>query len=528
MKPNSVLTIKNQLMKAFIILLTSMLFELTICAQPPIQWQKSLGGSENEECISMQQTADSGYILTGYTISLDGDVIGYHGAIDFWVVKLTNTGSLQWKKALGGSDTDWPFDVCQAPDGGFAVAGYTQSEDGDVVGNHGDKDAWVIKLSAIGDLEWQKSLGGTGWDEAASIIPTSDGGYIMAGRSNSTDGDAPGNGAGSLDFWIVKLNSNGTIQWQKKLGGSNFDAAQSIMQTSDGGYLVIGQTESNDGDVSNHQGNVDFWVVKLGKAGDIEWQNAMGGSGLDVGRHVQETSDGYTVFGYAGSNDGQVTGHHGLFDFWIVHLNKTGALIWQKILGGSDGDWLYSGALTSDNGYLVAGTTRSFDGDVINPDQGQNVWIVKLNEAGEQIWQKTIGGSKAESCLTIIATSDGGFALAGKSSSNDGDVTFNHGKADFWVVKLAPESVSTSDPYTSESSNLEISPNPTHNTLLLKVASEESCLHVCVTDMLGRPLLQHTITNGGSLDVAALSPGFYMVSATTPSGKVLVGKLRKE
>ncbi len=212
---------------------------------------------------SIQQTSDGGFIVAGQTYSNDGDVSGNHGGSDAWVVKLNSSGTILWQKCLGGTVYGAiAYSIQQTSDGGFIVGGETLSNDGDVSGNHGEFDAWVVKLDSLGDIEWQKCLGGTGWDWENSIQQTSDGGFIVAGYTNSNDGDVSGN-HGSKDYWVVKLNSSGDIEWQKCLGGTNDDWARSIKQTSDGGFIVAGFTASNDGDVSGNQGNSDAWVVKL-------------------------------------------------------------------------------------------------------------------------------------------------------------------------------------------------------------------------------------------------------------------------
>src|SRR5690606_15934938 len=156
---------------------------------------------------------------------------------------------------------DIAYSIQQTFDGGYILAGESNSTDWDVTGNHGGFDYWVVKISDQGSIQWQNSLGGSGNDRANSIIQTTDGGYIVTGYSNSTDGDVSGN-HGGVDFWVVKLNNQGVIEWQKSLGGSNSDAAYNIQQTEDGGYVVAGLSSSNDGDVSENQAGEDFWVVK--------------------------------------------------------------------------------------------------------------------------------------------------------------------------------------------------------------------------------------------------------------------------
>ncbi len=519
-----------------LILITSLL-----SAQPTIQWQKALGGSEAEESQCVQQTSDGGYIIVGFSASNDGDVSGWHGNIDFWVVKLDSSGEIEWQKMLGGTQAEVAYSVQQTNDGGYIVAGYTTSNDGDVSGHHGDKDFWVVKLSGQGEIEWQKTLGGSNEEEARSIRKTSDGGYIVCGWSFSTDGDVTVN-FGYFDVWVVKLNESGEIQWQKSYGGgTGADKANCIRQTNDGGYILTGETSSNDGDVSGYHGSEDFWVLKLSNTGAIEWQKSLGGSGIDAAYCIQQTTDGgYIVAGLMSSNDGDITLHHGFFDYWVVKLSAAGDLQWQKSLGGSDSDWGRSIWQTSDGGYVVSGETSSSDGDVMLNDGGIDCWVVKLNEAGEIQWQKTFGGTNRETCRFINQTSDGGYVVTGYTQSNDGDVSgFHGGVVDFWVVKLSPESSPTSSPIALP---LEIFPNPASQSISIKTppspavvsleAGEAFAMSVNISDLLGRLVRQQTISNtdlgSEKIDIAALADGFYFLTATAPSGEVFVRKFRKE
>ncbi|NLY22597.1 MAG: T9SS type A sorting domain-containing protein [Bacteroidales bacterium] len=234
----------------------------SLAQAPTIEWQKCLGGSNDDWAYSIQQTSDGGYIVAGETWSNDGDVSGNHGGGDYWVVKLNSSGDILWQICLGGTNVDVAYSIQQTSDEGFIVAGYTCSNEGDVSGNHGNSDYWVVKLNSSGTIEWQKCLGGTDGDYANSIQQTSDGGFIVAGQTYSNDGDVSGNHGGS-DAWVVKLNSSGNILWQKCLGGTGWDWENSIQQTSDGGFIVAGYTNSNDGDVSGNHGSKDYWVVKL-------------------------------------------------------------------------------------------------------------------------------------------------------------------------------------------------------------------------------------------------------------------------
>jgi len=191
-----------------------------------------------------------------------------------------------------------------------------------VSGNHGSKDVWVVKLNALGEIEWQRCFGGSAGEFASSIQQTSDGGYIFAGSTGSKDGDVSGYRGGGSDAWVVKLNALGDIKWQRRFGGSFADSVFSIQQASGGGYIFAGWAGSNDGDVSgNHGGLWDAWVVKLSASGGIEWQRCFGGSGTDFASSIQQTSDGGYIFaGRTNSNDGDVSGNRGDTDAWIVKL----------------------------------------------------------------------------------------------------------------------------------------------------------------------------------------------------------------
>ena len=405
---------------------------------PLIEWQKCLGGSSTDRANSIQQTSDGGYIVAGSIESNNGDVTGNHGGWDYWVVKLDSNGNIIWQKSLGGSGIDEAQSIQQTTDGGYIVAGISDSNDGDVTDNHGYFNYWVVKLDASGNIIWQKSLGGSGIDEAQSIQQTTDGGYIVAGMSSSKNGDVTGN-HGGWDYWVVKLDASGNIIWQKSLGGTGEDYTFSIQQTSDTGYIVAGYSDFNDGDVTGNHGNGDYWVVKLDANGNIIWQKSLGGSSWDVANCIQPTGDGgYVVAGVSSSNDGDVTGNHGGWDYWVAKLDANGNIIWQKSLGGSGNDEAKSIQQTTDEGYIVAGVSYSNDGDVTgNHGNGDN-WVVKLDANGNIIWQKSLGGSGNDVAQSIQQTTDGWYIVAGMSSSNDGDVTGNHGGWDYWVVKLKP------------------------------------------------------------------------------------------
>ncbi|HYK45792.1 MAG TPA: T9SS type A sorting domain-containing protein [Parafilimonas sp.] len=351
-----------------------------------IQWQKTLGGKKYDQAASIQQTMDGGYIVAGPSYSNNGDVTGLHGGSDttfpdYWIVKLRKNGDVQWQRCLGGSHIDFATSIQQTADSGYIVAGWSTSNDGDVTGNQGAEDWWIVKLDKKGFIEWGKSIGGTKTDIANCIRQTTDGGYIVAGFSFSNDGDVKGN-HGDVDYWIVKLKRNGIVEWQECLGGSGFDEATSIRQTSDSGYIVAGQSYSNDGDVTGNQGG-DYWIVKLDKKGFIQWQKSIGSPGIDEATSVQQTLDGgYIIAGSSGGNSNVVHRNHGATDYWIVKLAKNSNIQWEKYLGGSYRDESYSIQQTADSGYIVAGESFSNDDDVTGNHGSNDYWIVKLSKDG--------------------------------------------------------------------------------------------------------------------------------------------------
>ncbi len=356
---------------------------------PDIEWQRALGGSGDDVAESIQQTRDGGYIVAGWTRSSGGSVSRNHGRGDFWIVKLDENGKYEWQRTLGGGYDDGAYSIQQTRDGGYIVAGGTLSNDGDVSGYHGSWDFWVVKLDREGNIEWQRALGGSKGDVAGSIQQTRDGGYIVAGWTESNDGDVSGNHGGK-DFWVVKLDSEGDIEWQRALGGSCDDWAESIQQTNDGGYIVAGITYSNDGDVIGNYGERGFWVVKLDEEGNIEWQRVLGGSYNDEACSIQQTGDGgYIVAGGTASNDEDVSGNHGGWDFWVVKLDKDGNIEWQKCLGGSDDERAASIQQTRDGGYIVAGSTNH---------GGWDFWVVKLGwkESSHSSVEEEASGPKIE------------------------------------------------------------------------------------------------------------------------------------
>ena len=222
-----------------------------------ILWSKNYGGSGDDEVRAIQQTSDGGYIVAGYSKSTDGDVSGNHGDSDFWILRLDADGDTLWTKCYGGSASDMVEDMQQTTDGGFVLAGQSSSTDGDVWGNHGDDDFWILRLDAAGDTLWTKCYGGSSWDDAKAIQQTTDSGFVVAGVTYSTDGDVWGN-HGDWDLWILRLDTLGDTLWTKCYGGSGRDWIYDIRQTIDSGFVVAGYSSSTDDDVSGNHVNDEY------------------------------------------------------------------------------------------------------------------------------------------------------------------------------------------------------------------------------------------------------------------------------
>lgn len=403
---------------------------------PPVQWQKCYGGAAAEGATCIIQTADGGFAFTGTTLSNNDQVTTNHGQEDYWVVKLDDTGAIVWQKTYGGSDKDLPTTIQQTKDGGYIVAGTTWSNNGDVTFNHGIKDYWIVKLNDTGAIQWQKSYGGTDYDEAFSIQQTFDSGYIVIGQTSSNNGDVT-NHIGAQDYWVLKLDKTGVIQWQKCYGGTDADIPNNLAQTSDSGYIITGWSQCRNGNVTgNHMNTEDYWVVKLNDTGKIQWEHCFGGNAQDEGKCAKQTKDGgYIVCGYAFSNNGDVTGNNGFHDSWIIKLSPSGAIQWQKCYGGYGQEHAEYIEQTLDGGYIIAGQASS--NTLPGFHRATDAWIFKIDSIGTLQWQKPMGGTYYEVFTSTTQTNDGGYIVAGFAGSTDGDIPANHGGGDVWVVKFS-------------------------------------------------------------------------------------------
>lgn len=520
----------------------------TSFSQPAIQWQKCYGSTSLEYGNDIKQTSDGGYVFIGQTTNgNNGDVNGNHGQ-DFWVVKINATGNLQWQKCLGGSSFEIGYAIQQTTDGGYIVCGSTSSNDGDVTGLHdsisgGYGDAWVVKLDAIGDIQWQHCYGGSYGEVAYDIIQTTDGGYAFVGGAASNDYDVSGNHGGIVDVWLVKLNSIGTMQRQRCLGGTRNEFGYSVKQTTDGGFIFTGRTTSFDGDVTGFHTSLppnvfnDVWVVKTDSVGNIQWQNCYGGSRAEIPTCIIQTNDGgYVITGSANSSDGDVSGYHfsPLYyeDAWVVKLNGSGILQWQHCYGGSDVDFFNSIEQTMDGGYILGGQTESMDGDVTGSHYA-DLWAVKIDSSGTIQWQKCLGGTNFEFGGVVRQTSDSGFIVLGRTYSNDGDVSGNHNTtgatSDCWVVKLGPDTILSFQNNEQEGFDFSVYPNPAHNYFHINyILPPNQSGNFILSNAMGSNVMEINLSsNTPSIRISTsnLSNGVYFWKVILIDKKFQTGKL---
>jgi hypothetical protein len=310
---------------------------------------------------------------------------------------------MEWNQTYGGVYYSHAYSVIQTGDKGFALAGWTSEE------VEGHSDFWLIKTDSAGNVQWNQTYGGSGGEEASVVLQTCDGGYALAGWTNSF-------GAGSNDFWLVKTNSTGHMEWNQTYGGPDDDGVSSVIQTSGGGFALAGYTGSFGA------GGSDFWLVETGSNGTHLWNATYGGGGYDIGTSIVQVDDG----GYA------LVGHTDSFgaggsDLWLIRTDSGGNMDWNRTYGGVLGDAGTSVVQTSDGGFAMAGRTESFGAG------GTDYWLVRTDAAGGMLWSGAYGGAGDEFAVSMILTEEGRYALVGETDSSGA------GGGDFWLVKTGSE-----------------------------------------------------------------------------------------
>ncbi|MEZ2413805.1 hypothetical protein ACA086_02500 [Muriicola sp. E247] len=302
---------------------------LKLDPQGNVEWEQSFGFSGHDHSYDLVETQDGGFFFTGFLDITSARADGYtdksytltrHGVGEFWGTKLDSNGELQWRKYFGGTNNDRAHAVVSAHDGGYVMAGFSESDDFDISDPRGSYDFWVVKIDSEGEFVWERSYGGSGIDIAQDITKTEDGGYIITGSTISMDGDVAATHGGS-EVWVIKIDAQGNLLWERTFGGSDFEAAESIRPTADGGFVVIGNAKSTDQDVKTNAGQNDLWVLKIDTQGRLEWEQAYGGTELEFGFDAIETGDGsILVVGESNSTDLFPLGNKGGTDLIVIKI----------------------------------------------------------------------------------------------------------------------------------------------------------------------------------------------------------------
>jgi hypothetical protein len=356
-----------------------------------ITFERTYGESLWDGGFSAQQTLDGGYIIVGYTES-------FPTSREVYLIKTDSLGDSLWTKTYGGSSADQAYSVQQTSDGGYIIVGSTSSF------GSGGRDVYLLKTNISGDTIWSKTFGGSETDRGWSVQQTSDGGYIIVGETSSF-------GAGTYDVYLIKTSFSGIPLWTRTYGDTLFEYGWAVQQTSDGGYIIVGDTYSFGA------GEYDVYLIKTDSSGDTLWTRSYGSSQSDYGRFVQQTSDGgYIIAGY--TNTG-VSGE----DTYLIKTDSLGDTLWTRSFGGSNADYSRSVHQTSDGGFIVTGYTYSFGAGLID------IYLIKTNSLGDTLWTKTYGGVNDDKGYSVKQTSDGGYMIGGHTYSSGA------GWADVYLIK---------------------------------------------------------------------------------------------
>lgn len=532
-----------------------------------ILWEKSYGGKHAEYLFDVIPTPDYGFILAGSSLSkkTGNKTEDNRGDLDYWVWKMDEKGDLDWQKSVGGSGQDLLKAVVLTNEGGFLLAGsslpnpskggaFTSEEevDGDYKGTRrGQSDFWIIKLNAKGGEEWQKTIGGSGQDDLTAVVRTRDGGFIVGGSSASQPNPSKGEVVeqvgkkttphyGGLDYWVLKLDKDGNIVWQQSFGGKYNDELRSIALTEDGGFLLGGSSNSPESGnkTQKHLGESDYWIIKLDKDGNEQWQKIIGSTGDDQLYAIHTTKDGhYLLAGNSNSepgNDKRSSNESGT-DFWVVKVDKDNKnILWQETYNIAKVDILTSVVENDDSTILLSGYaqgSRLRGNDKFVKGTADYV-VIKIDSNGEEKWRKDVGSDGEDILKKVVETRDGGYLMAGTSKSPltpeggikaTGDKSSGIGGNDFWVVKLKDRNKKQ-----EAREKIEAIPNPAVDYTNVIVGYEFEKGTATLVDLAGHVLQQFKITERTvPIDLQGLPEGIYIVNIKTDKGNDGVKIIKK-
>lgn len=539
---------------------TSLCATVSFAQDQTIAYQNSLGGSRQEYLFDAIPTPDSGFLIAGSSISGQSGTLTTEskGDLDYWICKMDAHNNLQWQKRYGGPKMDLLQSVKTTSDGGYILAGISSSgKGGDKIhGCQGSTDFWIIKIDSNGGIQWQQTIGGSGQEKLHSIVQTPDGGYALAGASNSSKSKADANGVialhlkteasqGGLDFWMVKLHANGHVAWQKTLGGKFQDELKVIQPLVNNEYLLGGYSNSTQsGDkTTNPIGLGDYWILKVNATGEIIWQQTLGGTGDDVLVSLMQTQDGGFVIGgnsgpetNGGSNRSAKNSTKSKSniqgaDFWVVKLDAEGTSDWQETYNFGSKDVLSTLTEDTDGSLIIGGFAQSElknDGKglrVSKEKEGINDYIaLKIDGKGKEVWSQAVGSRGDEVLKKVIPTGDGGYLLAGTSNGNKSrDKNSTAQGNDYWVVKLKNTTKEKIEKI------LGAYPNPTLTSTNVTISFEYERGTATLYDINGRQLQVKELNGEKEIPFSLyqLPQGVYLINVSTDNGTQAVKILKK-
>lgn len=442
---------------AFSIVLVLSVLPNLASAEPDTLWTATFGGNFDDGGRCIRKTSDGGYIIAGYTSSAGA------GKMDAWLVKIDSEGSELWNLTYGGSEDDKGYSIDETSDGGFIFAGSTTSY------GAGSRDAWLVRIDSDGDELWSTTFGGSEQDYARSVQETSNGDIIFLGLSDSF-------GSGNRDFYLVRTDSSGVEIWSETFGGTENDKGYQVRETSDGGFILVGETESYGA------GDYDLWLVKADSTGSMLWSKTFGGGSDDFGKNVRETADGGFILLGESSSYGA-----GDLDSWLIRTDSDGSELWNKTYGGEGDEKGYSVRETADGGFIHLGYSNDEVGEFFD------FWTVRTDSDGGEIWSSSFGGNQFDGGRSVLEISDGGYMLLGETES------MGAGGRDIWLIRLDQDvgvgggnGVIPSQPGTVLLQNY---PNPFNPaTVVAYSLDSEMIISLKIYDLSGR--LVRTLVNG--------------------------------
>ena len=439
-----------------------------------------------------------------------------------WILKTDINGNLLWQKCLGGTDNEEGVSGMEV-NGGYVIAGHSGSSDGDATFNNGWSDFWLLKIDSFGNLLWQKSYGGDDIEKIYGLASGINGEIIVVGSTSSENtGDVTGfHGSINSDVWVVKCDSVGNLKWQRCLGGTAPEEYSQIGTDINGNIYIVSSTISNDGDVNCNINGNDIWLAKLDTASNVLWNKCYGGTEMDYIYDFKISNDKILLTGRSESSDGDLSQNYGYTDAWILAIDTSGNIIFSKSYGGSLTDAFHSIVLTNNN-IVAAGMTMSSDHDVTMNFPGFNnidAWIVVTDLTGNLLWQNTYGGSGQDEIQSIVSINNNKILFAGNTNTpNDGDIVDFHGNtfAQLWIGKL--DSITTNTYLLSSTSVAHVFPMPFIERINVSLSNSEEIKHVEIFNIEG---ISISTSKEILFDKAIISlnenakPGIYIIKVIT-------------